>query len=313
VKLNVNTWEQTDGPTSGTSSNNRLANTKERDASIGLDNHGFRYYDPEIGRYTTRDPIGYGDGMNVYLSVHNNPINHFDPLGLNEHTEEEIDERPPVDIEGMLAFQKHLRLQRKREDFYKRVGEYNDKHEAWRTGIETAQTIFGGADKIKDAAGKFKLRGTEGRAGGILDIVIMTGQAATEVVAQYQEGRELSDLHDMCDQARAVDLEPRMLMEHGEGWNEEGRSNTWMRTATTFIPMEYTDARIRAANHAIDGVEWYIGYRQKEHDSIHWVDDVRLNVKAPMRVEIHRVKQKVKWLKQQRDKLVKEARAQADQ
>jgi hypothetical protein len=102
-------------------------------------------------------------------------------------------------------------------------------------------------------------------------------------------------------------------MEHGEGWNEEGRSNTWMRTATTFIPMEYTDARIRAANHAIDGVEWYIGYRQKEHDSIHWVDDVRLNVKAPMRVEIHRVKQKVKWLKQQRDKLVKEARAQADQ
>ena len=84
VKLNVNTWEQTDGPTSGASDNNRLANTKERDASIGLDNHGFRYYDPEIGRYTTRDPIGYGDGMNVYLSVHNNPINHFDPLGLCE-------------------------------------------------------------------------------------------------------------------------------------------------------------------------------------------------------------------------------------
>lgn len=66
----------------GDSDNNRLANTKERDASIGLDNHGFRYYDPEIGRYLTRDPIGYGDGLNVYLSVHNNPVNHIDPLGL---------------------------------------------------------------------------------------------------------------------------------------------------------------------------------------------------------------------------------------
>ena len=47
-----------------------------------MDKHGMRYYDPEIGRYLTRDPIGYGDGMNVYLYVHDNPINHIDPLGL---------------------------------------------------------------------------------------------------------------------------------------------------------------------------------------------------------------------------------------
>ena len=68
----------------GASANNRLANTKERDASIGLDNHGFRYYDPEIGRYLTRDPIGYVDGLNVYIYVHNNPIKFIDPLGLAE-------------------------------------------------------------------------------------------------------------------------------------------------------------------------------------------------------------------------------------
>ncbi|MBN1673309.1 MAG: hypothetical protein JXR37_19845, partial [Kiritimatiellae bacterium] len=66
----------------GDSPNNRLANTKERDSSIGLDNHGFRYYDPEVGRYLTRDPAGYVDGVNVYLHVHNNPVNHVDPLGL---------------------------------------------------------------------------------------------------------------------------------------------------------------------------------------------------------------------------------------
>jgi RHS repeat-associated protein len=68
---------------SGNSDNNRLANTKERSFTLGLDNHGFRYYDPEIGRYITRDPIGYADGLNVYLYVHNNPINHIDPLGLD--------------------------------------------------------------------------------------------------------------------------------------------------------------------------------------------------------------------------------------
>jgi RHS repeat-associated protein len=66
----------------GTSDNNRLANTKERDFSVDLDNHGFRYYDATLGRYLTRDPIGYGDGMNTYTHVYNNPINHIDPQGL---------------------------------------------------------------------------------------------------------------------------------------------------------------------------------------------------------------------------------------
>ncbi|MSR64560.1 MAG: hypothetical protein EXS18_02125 [Verrucomicrobiae bacterium] len=66
----------------GSSDNNRLSHTKERDFNIGLDNHGERYFDPEIGRYISRDPIGYGDGMNVYLYVHNNPINQIDPQGL---------------------------------------------------------------------------------------------------------------------------------------------------------------------------------------------------------------------------------------
>ena len=69
----------------GSSDNNRLANTKERSAALGLDNHGFRYYDPEIGRYLTRDPIGYGDGLNVYLYVGNNPVNRVDPEGLTDN------------------------------------------------------------------------------------------------------------------------------------------------------------------------------------------------------------------------------------
>ena len=49
-----------------------------------VDNHGFRYYDPEIGRYLTRDPAGYVDGLNVYLYVGNNPVNSFDPMGLKD-------------------------------------------------------------------------------------------------------------------------------------------------------------------------------------------------------------------------------------
>ena len=51
------------------------ANTKELDNLTALYNHGMRYYDPVTGRYLTRDPLGYADGRNPYLYVHDNPIN----------------------------------------------------------------------------------------------------------------------------------------------------------------------------------------------------------------------------------------------
>jgi RHS repeat-associated protein len=74
--------------TSGTSKNNRLANTKERDVNVAgvltLDDHGMRYYNPVTGRYISRDPLGYPDGLNNYLHVHNNPINRIDSLGLED-------------------------------------------------------------------------------------------------------------------------------------------------------------------------------------------------------------------------------------
>lgn len=55
-----------------------------------MDNHGLRYYDPEVGRYITPDPSGFEDGVNIYLYVHNNPINHIDPLGLSADENVEV-------------------------------------------------------------------------------------------------------------------------------------------------------------------------------------------------------------------------------
>ena len=41
-----------------------------------------RFYDPAKGRFITRDPKAYIDGLNMYTFVMNNPANLFDPMGL---------------------------------------------------------------------------------------------------------------------------------------------------------------------------------------------------------------------------------------
>ena len=41
-----------------------------------------RYYDPEVGRFISKDPIGLAGGLNQYTYVVSNPVNLTDPNGL---------------------------------------------------------------------------------------------------------------------------------------------------------------------------------------------------------------------------------------
>jgi len=53
-----------------------------RDTETGLLYYGFRYYDPETGRWLNRDPIQEYGGVNLYKFIGNKGLNAIDILGL---------------------------------------------------------------------------------------------------------------------------------------------------------------------------------------------------------------------------------------
>ncbi len=48
------------------------------DNEISLSFNWFRYYDSDLGRYITEDPISLNGGINEYSYVNQNPLNYFD-------------------------------------------------------------------------------------------------------------------------------------------------------------------------------------------------------------------------------------------
>src|SRR5262245_66577575 len=74
--------------------------TKFWDEETGLVDRGERVYRPDWGRWLNQDPIGIEGGLNLYASVGNNSVNHFDALGLRENEDWELDLRLAVASQG---------------------------------------------------------------------------------------------------------------------------------------------------------------------------------------------------------------------
>ena len=60
------------------------------DPETGLYYYRARYYSPELGRFLQADPLGYGDGMNMYAYVGNSPVVFTDPQGLKRTSQSGI-------------------------------------------------------------------------------------------------------------------------------------------------------------------------------------------------------------------------------
>ena len=65
----------------GTTTNSFTYTGREIDG-LGINYYRARYYNPQIGRFLSEDPIGFAGGINQYAYVDDDPLNFVDRFGL---------------------------------------------------------------------------------------------------------------------------------------------------------------------------------------------------------------------------------------
>jgi RHS repeat-associated protein len=84
-QITYGTWgkETIDSQPGGYGQRMRWKGALSLQAEFGLVYLRARWYDPDLGRFNSEDPIGLFGGMNVYAFAHSDPVNGRDPSGRN--------------------------------------------------------------------------------------------------------------------------------------------------------------------------------------------------------------------------------------
>lgn len=84
IRRNVNTYDSYGNPSDPNYQYRYQFTGREYDSFTGLQYSRARFYDPQVGRFVSEDPIGFeGGDVNLYGYVWNNPQNFTDPMGLD--------------------------------------------------------------------------------------------------------------------------------------------------------------------------------------------------------------------------------------
>ena len=174
------------------------------DSETGLYYYKNRHYNPQLGRFQQRDPLGYDEGINLYQYVNSNPVNWIDPQGLEACRVETLkkDFEIPNRLKGFLkrigleeltsdlslnlkacggcceetkkiGFSVDLDLSAKFEikfgspkfDFYSVQAKIG-----WYGAISLDESISGGFDKCGNGSGEFCIT-VGGSVGGVAEVI----------------------------------------------------------------------------------------------------------------------------------------------
>lgn len=84
-RMHKTAFGRTRSATSGGATTDARFAGQFEDAETGLHYNHYRYYDPDLGRYISADPLGLDAGLNLYRYCIN-PTSFVDPLGLASHS-----------------------------------------------------------------------------------------------------------------------------------------------------------------------------------------------------------------------------------
>lgn len=150
---------------------------------------GARWYDPTIGRFLSPDPAGFGDGVNLYAYVGNNPVNFIDPVGLAGVPLALTDVKKLAELGNALDMQRggvRLRI----------VTRVNGRQYIANTGRGGAFPLASAARRLDNPAiAKYinpasAAKGAAWGSGGGLTAILVTTQ---DVLAQLRAGGSLTD------------------------------------------------------------------------------------------------------------------------
>ncbi|MDA3810124.1 MAG: hypothetical protein PF518_07280 [Spirochaetaceae bacterium] len=129
---------------------------KKIDRDTGLYYFNARWYDPQLGRFITEDPIK--DGINYYAYANNNPLRYTDPTGLKPIDSDKEEEKKSKDEEDRKERQQRYwedrqkaeEARQKAEDAKKEAPELNAVIE---NAASVASIVSSGAEKATDVMG----------------------------------------------------------------------------------------------------------------------------------------------------------------
>ena len=128
----------------------------ERDEETGLAYHTARYYIPWLGRWCSADPIGIGDGVNVYCYCKGNVQNLRDPNGkevigkeIRDAANSEVPQNPFVEALIMIYGVEH-ESKKLDSSLLKKEMESNEKLRVFFSlGLTTSLEVYRKLDKEK--------------------------------------------------------------------------------------------------------------------------------------------------------------------